>query len=107
MNGAPAGPADGTDRTPVPLPISRDLAAAALALNNEHARELSWLDAGGWERLLGSAFYARRVGDLDGFLLALDQTADYESPKFRWFRGCGRARPRRISPIWQRIAIGF
>jgi predicted GNAT superfamily acetyltransferase len=28
---------------------------------------------------------ARRIGNIDAFLLALDQDADYDSPNFRWF----------------------
>lgn len=69
-----------------PLPISRDLHGAVLALNNAHAAELSWLDAGALFALLGQAFYARRVGKLDAFLLAFDQGASYDSPNFQWFR---------------------
>jgi predicted GNAT superfamily acetyltransferase len=57
-----------------------------LALNNTHARELSWLAPERLEHLVGQAFLARRIGDLDAFLLALDQRADYDSPNFLWFR---------------------
>jgi uncharacterized protein len=32
------------------------------------------------------AFLARRIGDLDAFLLAFDQDAPYDSPNFLWFR---------------------
>jgi hypothetical protein len=62
------------------------LAHALLALNNDHAEELSWLTP---ERLLhmaGQAFCARRIGEVDAFLLAFDQSADYDSPNFLWFR---------------------
>ena len=69
-----------------PLPISRDLQGAVLALNNAHATELSWLDPGELFALLGQAFYARRVGKLDAFLLAFDQGASYDSPNYLWVR---------------------
>jgi predicted GNAT superfamily acetyltransferase len=58
-----------------------------LALNNAHARELSWLAPERLAHLVGQAFLARRIGDLDAFLLALNENADYDSPNFQWFRG--------------------
>jgi predicted GNAT superfamily acetyltransferase len=57
-----------------------------LALNNTHARELSWLEPERLEYLVGEAFLARRIGELDAFLLAFDQDARYDSPNFTWFR---------------------
>jgi predicted GNAT superfamily acetyltransferase len=36
--------------------------------------------------LIGQAFYARAIGEVDAFLLAFDQTADYDSPNYLWFR---------------------
>jgi len=62
------------------------LAKALLALNNEHARDLSWLEPARLQHLVAQAFVARRVGSLDAFLLAFDQSADYDSPNFLWFR---------------------
>jgi predicted GNAT superfamily acetyltransferase len=59
--------------------------AAALALNNAHAVELSWLEPERFAELIGRAFLARRIGR-DAFLLAFDQDADYDSPNFLWFR---------------------
>jgi uncharacterized protein len=74
-------------KTPAaPLPISRDLHGDVLALNNAHAVELSWLEPGELFALLGQAFYARRVGKLEAFLLAFDQSAVYDSPNYLWFR---------------------
>jgi len=67
-------------------PIFRDVEPAVLALNNEHAEELSWLEAARLSELVSRAFYARRVGDLEAFLLAFDQDADYDSPNFLWFK---------------------
>jgi uncharacterized protein len=62
------------------------LADALLALNNAHARELSWLDRDRLLQLVGGAFMARRIGSVDAFLLAFDQDGDYDSPNFPWFR---------------------
>lgn len=57
-----------------------------LALNNAHAAELSLLDTARLAHLLQQSFWAARVGDVDAFMLALDQSADYDSPNHRWFR---------------------
>ena len=62
------------------------LGKALLALNNAHAQELSWLEAERLEYLISEAFFARRIGRLDAFLLAFDQDARYDSPNFTWFR---------------------
>ncbi|UCI05076.1 GNAT family N-acetyltransferase [Mesorhizobium sp. B1-1-8] len=60
--------------------------AAILVLNNEHAAELSWLEPERLSFLLGEAFYARRIGALEAFIMTFDQDADYDSPNFLWFR---------------------
>jgi uncharacterized protein len=62
------------------------LGRAMLALNNAHSQELSWLEPERLQHLAAHAFFARRIGDLDAFLLALDQDAPYDSPNFLWFR---------------------
>jgi predicted GNAT superfamily acetyltransferase len=62
------------------------LGKALLALNNAHARELSWLEPERLQHLVEQAFVARRIGNLDAFLLAFDQGARYDSPNFLWFR---------------------
>jgi predicted GNAT superfamily acetyltransferase len=64
------------------------LGKAMLALNNAHAAQLSWLEPERLEHLVRHAFLARRSGNLDAFLLALDQDAPYDSPNFQWF--CAR-----------------
>lgn len=69
-----------------PCVISPDAEAAALALNNAHATELSWLDAERLAMLLGQAFHARQIGPARAFLLAFDQNAEYDSPNYRWFQ---------------------
>jgi predicted GNAT superfamily acetyltransferase len=68
------------------LPISPDVADAVLALNNTHAVELSWLEPDSLASLLRQAFYARRIGCVDAFLIALDESASYDSPNYQWFR---------------------
>src|SRR5882672_10194939 len=70
-----------------PADISRgkSLAETMLALNNAHAQELSWLGPERLEHLVREAFLARRIGNLDAFLLAFDQDARYDSPNFLWF----------------------
>ena len=67
-------------------PLDHALAPHVLALNNEHAKELSLLDADRLAELVGRAFLARRIGAVDAFLLTFDQDADYDSPNFLWFR---------------------
>lgn len=62
------------------------LGEALLALNNAHAQELSWLEPARLQHLVRQAFLARRIGNLDAFMLALDQDAPYDSPNFLWFR---------------------
>lgn len=60
--------------------------AAILALNNEHAAELSWLEPERLSFLLSEAFYIRRIGSLEAFIMTFDQDARYDSPNFLWFR---------------------
>jgi uncharacterized protein len=71
---------------PAQASASSVIGRRVLTLNNEHARELSWLDADRLVELAGRAFLARRIGAVDAFLLAFDQDADYDSPNFLWFR---------------------
>src|SRR5258708_24583463 len=70
----------GVDASPI-APLGETL----LALNNAHAQELSWLGPERLEHLVREAFLARRIGNLDAFLLAFDQDARYDSPNFLWF----------------------
>ncbi len=67
-------------------PISTVPEAAVLALNNLHAQELSWLELPGLRSIIVQAFYAKAVGNLDAFLLALDHTATYDSPNYAWLK---------------------
>jgi uncharacterized protein len=79
---------DGELRLVTPEDASRaePLGKALLALNNAHARETSWLEPERLEYLVQQAFRARRIGELDAFMLAFDQDAPYDSPNFLWFR---------------------
>lgn len=77
------GPAAGDNAPSTPSP---GVQAAMLALNNAHATELSWLDSARLTLLLDQAFYVRRIGMLEAFLLAFDERADYASPNYLWFR---------------------
>ncbi len=67
-------------------PVTRDIEPAVLALNNRHAEELSWLEPEQLSHLVAQAFYARRIGAVEAFLIAFDQSADYDSPNFLWFK---------------------
>jgi len=62
------------------------LGAAMLALNNAHAAELSLLAPELLTGIVAQAFRAWRIGEVDAFMLALDQDARYDSPNFLWFR---------------------
>jgi uncharacterized protein len=73
---------------PAEISQGMPLAKTLLALNNAHARQLSWLEPERLRHLVEQAFRARRIGDLDAFLLAFDQDARYDSPNFLWF--CAR-----------------
>jgi uncharacterized protein len=67
-------------------PISAAVEAAVLALNNAHAQELSWLELPALRSILDQAFYAKAIGTVDAFLLALDETAIYDSPNYAWLK---------------------
>lgn len=57
-----------------------------LALNNAHAEELTLLTPEALSALMAQAYLTLRAGDRDGFLIALDQGAEYDSQNFLWFR---------------------
>jgi uncharacterized protein len=72
--------------TPADVSATGPLSDVMLALNNANAQQLSWLEPARLEHLVAEAFLARRIGNLEAFLLAFDQAADYDSPNFLWFR---------------------
>jgi poly(A) polymerase/tRNA nucleotidyltransferase (CCA-adding enzyme) len=74
-------------------PIARaDIAAPSalggklLTLNNRHAQALSWLTEARLIELVGHAFVAWRIGDVEAFILAFDQDAPYDGENFLWFK---------------------
>ncbi len=67
-------------------PMAPDRLEGVLALNNAHAAELSLLDHDRLAGLVRQALWAAQVGDVDGFILLLDETATYDSPNFCWFK---------------------
>lgn len=60
-------------------PVTGRLSPVILPLDDAHVVELWWLDAKRVEMLV-------RLGDTDAFLLVFDQTANYDSPNYLWFR---------------------
>src|SRR4029077_7447491 len=75
-----------TNLTSAELEKSPPLRAALLALNNDHAVELSSADDAKLRNLVAIAFLAQRAGFADALLIALDQDAHYDSLNFHWFR---------------------
>ncbi len=60
---------------------------AILALNKEHEVETSPLDHDALIRLLDCAFHSATAdAGKDGFLIAFDENAEYESANFQWFK---------------------
>ena len=75
--------------SPIPEPIgplTPSRLHRLLTLNNAHAAELSLLDAPRLTHILHQAAWAARIGDVDAFVLTLDQTATYDSPNYAWWR---------------------
>jgi len=71
---------------PLGLGEQMDTASPLLSLNNAHDNESSLLSSGRMAHLVGKASMAFRIGEADALLLAFDQDADCDSPKFLWFR---------------------
>jgi len=57
-----------------------------LALNNAFAAETSYQSEEDWTRLVEQARFGYAVPPADGFLIGMDQSADYHSPNFLWFK---------------------
>jgi predicted GNAT superfamily acetyltransferase len=72
--------------TPADVAEPGALRDGLVALNNAHAAELSWLEPARLQMLVGQAVLALAIGDAGALLLALDQTAEYDSPNYQWFR---------------------
>lgn len=68
-------------------PLREAELSAVLALNAAHLAETSELSLEELRELVTSAFYARGIdGGGEAFLIALDESAAYDSPNFLWFR---------------------
>ncbi|MBX3530470.1 MAG: GNAT family N-acetyltransferase [Rhizobiaceae bacterium] len=67
-------------------PLSPDLLPAALALNNDHAAELSLLDDARFRQLVAWSWYSAVIGPADALILTFDPSSPYDSPNFRWFQ---------------------
>ncbi|WP_285713062.1 GNAT family N-acetyltransferase [Erythrobacter oryzae] len=57
-----------------------------VALNNRSAVETSLLEPERFEHMVAGAFAALHVPDVRALLITFDQSADYDSPNFLWFR---------------------
>jgi uncharacterized protein len=57
-----------------------------VALNNEHATETSSLNRSQFSRIMEQSCYARGIAPAKGFVLALNEQAEYDSPNFVWWR---------------------
>ena len=64
---------------------SAEMMKFLLALNNAHALGLSLLNGESLQQLLEHPFFACRIGQVEAFMIALDQGATYRSPNFIWF----------------------
>ena len=72
-----------------PQPLAGLDLAPFRALNNRHPVEVGPpLSEAVFEKMVAMAFYARAVGDGQGFLLAFDQDAPYVNANFEWFKAC-------------------
>ncbi|MFZ1742054.1 MAG: GNAT family N-acetyltransferase [Pontixanthobacter sp.] len=63
-----------------------DLCTELLRLNNIHEEELSLLDEPGFLRLVGNSYLSLASDDGSALLIAFDQTGDYHSENFLWFK---------------------
>ncbi len=89
----------------MPLDISNEYLESVLALNNAHATELSSLTLDELRAILANAFYGRRLGETEGFLIALDDFAhaipDLSMSTGSWWRKAhvAKAMPGGFMPI--------
>jgi len=57
-----------------------------LALNNDHAIELSPLTLTELDLLIRESFFSATINDSDALLIAFDQSSRYQHVNFLWFR---------------------
>ena len=71
---------------PAIVPVRAQDRPQLLALNNDHAAELSLLDEASFAQLVDTAFIALQTEDAAALVIAFDQAGAYDSPNFLWFR---------------------
>ena len=71
---------------PEALARTPGLRGRLLALNNRSAVETSYLEPARFAQMVAGAFAALHVPDAKALLVTFDQSADYDSPNFLWFR---------------------
>jgi predicted GNAT superfamily acetyltransferase len=75
--------------TPQSHPVIQPLSAATeplLALNNDHAVELSPLTFRELDQIIRASFFSATINASEALLIALDQSSAYEHVNFLWFR---------------------
>lgn len=65
-------------------PFTQDIFRAMLALNNDHAEELSFKTPETFRRLLAVASFVRAEPGGLALLVAMHQGCSYDNPNFRW-----------------------
>ncbi len=68
------------------IPLQTASQSDLLALNNAFAAETSYQSEDDWARLIEQARFGYAVPPADGFLIGMDEAADYHSPNFLWFK---------------------
>ena len=57
-----------------------------LSLNNEFAKETSFLEPQGLTNLLDRAYFAKTIGELDAFVIAMSHNSPHDGINFSWFK---------------------
>lgn len=57
-----------------------------LALNNQHAKETSFLQPVQLERLIERSYFVKTVGELDAFLIVMSHNSPHDGINFSWFK---------------------
>lgn len=57
-----------------------------LSLNNEFAKETSFLNPEGLNSLSDCAYFAKTIGELDAFIVAMSHNSAYDGVNFNWFK---------------------
>lgn len=65
-------------------PYTEELLARLLALNNEHAEELSYKTPDGFRELIAAASHVRAEADGLALIVAFHEGCTYDNPNFRW-----------------------